>query len=152
MTPARSNPRILRDVWDDRDRGRNQVLCSPEDREQFTSILNVAAKNRSVAKTDMNAESSRSHSIFTLHMVARNAKQNAVLRGQMNLVDLAGSERVDRSGAKGQALAEAKNINKSLSCLTGVFSAINGKSQHIPFRDSKLTYLLQPSFSGDVRL
>merc|ERR1711988_2016626 len=126
-----------------------KVRCAPENKEQFSAILDIAAKNRSVAKTDMNAESSRSHSIFTLHLVARNEKQSAVLRGQLNLCDLAGSERVDRSGAQGKALAEAKNINKSLSCLTGVFSAINGKSQHIPFRDSKLTYLLQPSFSGD---
>ena len=65
------------------------------------------------------------------------------------MCDLAGSERVDRSGAQGKALAEAKNINKSLSCLSNVFTAINSKSQHVPFRDSKLTYLLQPSFSGD---
>jgi hypothetical protein len=56
---------------------------------------------------------------------------------------------VDRSGAQGKALAEAKNINKSLSCLSNVFTSINAKSQHVPFRDSKLTYLLQPSFSGD---
>ena len=69
----------------------------------------------------MNAQSSRSHSIFTLHMVARNESENAVLRGQLNLCDLAGSERVDRSGAVGKALTEAKNINKSLSCLTDVF-------------------------------
>lgn len=126
-----------------------KIRCAPEDKHQFTSILDIAAKNRSVCKTDMNAESSRSHSVFTLHLVARNETQNAVLRGQLNLCDLAGSERIHRSGAVGKALAEAKNINKSLSCLTGVFSAINGKSQHIPFRDSKLTYLLQPSFSGD---
>jgi len=82
-------------------------------------------------------------------LVARNTDQNAVLRGQLNLVDLAGSERVDRSGVTGKALIEAQNINKSLSCLSGVFAAINKKQQHIPFRDSKLTYLLQPSFSGD---
>ena len=77
------------------------------------------------------------------------AGENAVLRGQLNLCDLAGSERVDRSGAQGKALTEAKNINKSLSCLTDVFVNLQQKSQHIPFRNSKLTYLLQPSFSGD---
>lgn len=60
----------------------------------------VAARHRSVAATDMNAESSRSHSIFTLHLVAKNVEQNALLRGQLNLCDLAGSERVDRSGAQ----------------------------------------------------
>ena len=111
--------------------------------------MEIAGRNRTVMKTDMNAESSRSHSIFTLHLVASNTDQNAVLRGQMNLVDLAGSERVDRSGVTGKALLEAQNINKSLSCLAGVFGALNKKSQHVPFRDSKLTYLLQPSFSGD---
>ena len=81
--------------------------------------------------------------------MAFNEAENAVLRGQLNLCDLAGSERVDRSGAVGKALTEAKNINKSLSCLTDVFVNLQQKSQHIPFRNSKLTYLLQPSFSGD---
>lgn len=109
----------------------------------------MAARARATVKTDMNESSSRSHSIFTLHLEATNAAREAHLTGQLNLCDLAGSERVDRSGVTGQALTEAKNINKSLSCLTGVFAALNQKSQHVPFRDSKLTYLLQPSFSGD---
>jgi len=142
--------RILRDAY-----GMTEIEdvtivdVEPEDKMQVDNIMDVAAKHRSVAATDMNAQSSRSHSIFTLHLVARNEEQHALLRGQLNLCDLAGSERVDRSGAQGKALTEAKNINKSLSTLTSVFNAINSKSQHVPFRDSKLTYLLQPSFSGD---
>jgi len=142
--------RILRDAYGMTEvEGVVLMAVAPENKSEIDHIMDIAARNRSVCKTDMNAESSRSHSIFTLHLVARNASQNAVLRGQLNLCDLAGSERVDRSGAQGKALAEAKNINKSLSCLSGVFTAINNKSQHVPFRDSKLTYLLQPSFSGD---
>ena len=60
------------------------------------------------------------------------------------------SERINRSGAEGQRLAEAVNINKSLSCLTDVFNALGQKQAFIPFRNSKLTYFLQPALSGDV--
>jgi kinesin family protein C1 len=149
-TDEQGSMRILRDAYGMTEiEGVVMIEVNPENKSEIDDIMDIAARNRSVCKTDMNAESSRSHSIFTLHLVAKNESQNAVLRGQLNLCDLAGSERVDRSGAQGKALAEAKNINKSLSCLTGVFTALNSKSQHIPFRDSKLTYLLQPSFSGD---
>jgi len=142
--------RILRDAYGMTDiENVVKMEVQPQNKEEVENIMTIASKNRTVMKTDMNAESSRSHSIFTLHLTARNDEQNAVLRGQLNLVDLAGSERVDRSGVTGKALIEAQNINKSLSCLSGVFAAINNKQQHIPFRDSKLTYLLQPSFSGD---
>lgn len=97
----------------------------------------------------MNATSSRSHSIFTLHLSAENAKLNANINGQLNLCDLAGSERVDRSGAQGKALAEAKNINKSLACVAHVFESISKQAAHVPFRDSTLTYLLEPALSGN---
>merc|ERR1711988_1708602 len=116
---------------------------------QVEEILRRAARTRSVASTNMNEESSRSHSVFTLHLVMKNVQQKIALRSQLNLVDLAGSERVGRSGATGKALREAQNINKSLSSLAGVFSALSAKQSHIPFRDSKLTYLLQPCLSGD---
>jgi len=97
----------------------------------------------------MNAESSRSHSVFTLHMTATNSKQGVTLHGQLNLVDLAGSERVEKSGVTGQALTEAKHINTSLSALSGVFLALGKKSSHVPFRDSKLTELLHPALSAN---
>jgi kinesin family protein C1 len=71
------------------------------------------------------------------------------LKGTLNLVDLAGSERLDRSLATGARLKETVAINKSLSSLVDVFVAIGNKQSHIPFRNSKLTYLLQPSLSGD---
>ncbi|KAH8093038.1 hypothetical protein JL720_5213 [Aureococcus anophagefferens] len=75
--------------------------------------------------------------------------KKARLKGALNLVDLAGSERLDRSGAVGQRAKEAAHINKSLSALAGVFSALNRKQTHVPYRDSKLTFLLQPALSGD---
>ena len=98
----------------------------------------------------MNSVSSRYHSVFTLHLTAVHPKQKQSLRGTLNLVDLAGSERLERSGATGDRAKEAVAINKSLSSLTDVFAAIGKKSSHIPFRNSKLTYLFQPSLSGKV--
>ena len=71
------------------------------------------------------------------------------LRGALHLVDLAGSERLDRSHAQGQRLKEAQSINKSLSALAGVFASLNAKRSHVPYRDSRLTFLLQPALSGD---
>lgn len=121
----------------------------PADSDAVEDLLALAAKHRSVAATDMNSVSSRSHSVFTLHLSAEHAAQKQSLKGVLNLVDLAGSERLDRSCAVGERAKEAMAINKSLSSLTDVFVAIGKKSSHIPFRNSKLTYLLQPSLSGD---
>ncbi len=121
----------------------------PTDADCCDALLSLAAKRRSTASTDMNAVSSRSHSVFTLVLTAKHVEKNKLLRGTLNLVDLAGSERLDRSKATGQTAKEAMAINKSLSSLTDVFAAIGEKSSHIPFRNSKLTYLLQPCFSGD---
>ena len=71
--------------------------------------------------------------------------------GKLNLVDLAGSERVGRSGAEGSRLREAQHINKSLSALGDVIYALRSRQGHVPFRNSKLTYLLQDSLSGDSK-
>ena len=121
----------------------------PNDVDHITRIMDIAARHRSVGQTAMNELSSRSHSVFCLHLRASNAEQGIVLKGALNLVDLAGSERLDRSGAKGERMRETVAINKSLSALTDVFVAIGNKQVHIPFRNSKLTYLLQPALSGD---
>ena len=75
--------------------------------------------------------------------------QQKETRATINLVDLAGSERLDRSHAQGQRLKEAQSINKSLSALAGVFASLNAKRSHVPYRDSRLTFLLQPALSGD---
>lgn len=121
----------------------------PNDNEQVDSIIETAARNRSVGTTAMNERSSRSHSVFALHLRATNPSQGIVLKGTLSLVDLAGSERLDRSLATGAQMKETVAINKSLSALTDVFVAIGNKQTHIPFRNSKLTYLLQPALSGD---
>lgn len=121
----------------------------PTDGNRVDEILQLAARHRSVGQTSMNAQSSRSHSIFTLHLKAKNVVDGIVLKGALNLVDLAGSERLDRSGATGTQMRETLAINKSLSSLTDVFVAIASKQAHIPFRNSKLTHLLQPALSGE---
>lgn len=124
-------------------------VIDPNDRAAVDGILALAAKRRATGSTDMNATSSRSHLVFTLNMTAKHVERNQVVRGTLNLVDLAGSERLDRSNATGQRQKETVAINKSLSSLVDVVTAIGQKSSHIPFRNSKLTYLLQPALSGD---
>lgn len=127
----------------------NMVPLEPTDGEAVEQVMRQAAKYRSVGSTDMNAQSSRSHSVFTLHLTALHPENRQALRGTLNLCDLAGSERLDRSKATGARAKETVAINKSLSALTDVFVSIGKKASHIPFRNSKLTYLLQPSLSGD---
>ncbi|EGB07558.1 hypothetical protein AURANDRAFT_1821, partial [Aureococcus anophagefferens] len=129
--------------------GCTRTPVDPGDKAMVDDLMQCAATHRCVAATDMNAVSSRSHAVFTLHLTGTHAEKKARLKGALNLVDLAGSERLDRSGAVGQRAKEAAHINKSLSALAGVFSALNRKQTHVPYRDSKLTFLLQPALSGD---
>lgn len=114
-------------------------------------VMAAAAKTRSVACTKMNSVSSRSHSVFMLHLSGMNEESGTFVQGALNLCDLAGSERLDRSGAgsDAQRLKETQSINKSLSCLGDVFTALSNRSSHVPYRNSKLTYLLQDCLSGD---
>ena len=107
------------------------VPVDPSDTNSIDELMKHAAKLRSTAATNMNAHSSRSHSIFTLHLTATHIVQGLTLHGQLNLVDLAGSERVEKSGVTGQALTEAKAINVSLSALAGVFQAISKGNSHV---------------------
>ncbi|KAJ3119149.1 Kinesin heavy chain, partial [Nowakowskiella sp. JEL0407] len=107
---------------------------------------------RMVAYTNMNAESSRSHSIFVLQINQKNLIDGSSKTGKLYLVDLAGSEKVGKTGATGQTLEEAKKINKSLAALGMVINNLtDGKSSHIPYRDSKLTRILQESLGGNSR-
>ena len=119
--------------------------------QQLEALMAVAARSRSVACTKMNAQSSRSHSVFMLHLRGYNQENGAIMEGTLNLCDLAGSERLDRSGAAHDAkrLRETQAINKSLSCLGDVFTALAQGASHTPYRNSKLTYLLQDCLSGD---
>ena len=119
--------------------------------QQLQALMAAAGRARSVATTKMNAQSSRSHSVFMLHLYGSNSDSGTSIQGSLNLCDLAGSERLDRSGAAADArrLKETQAINKSLSCLGDVFNALGNGSPHIPFRNSKLTYLLQDCLSGE---
>ena len=100
----------------------------------------------------MNAQSSRSHSCFILTVHSENSQTFVKKTGKLYLVDLAGSEKIAKTGAAGQTLEEAKTINKSLSTLGQVINALtDGKSTHVPYRDSKLTRVLQESLGGNAR-
>ncbi|KAL8280862.1 hypothetical protein RQP46_006866 [Phenoliferia psychrophenolica] len=121
-------------------------------KEDVFEIMRIGGNSRAVSSTQMNAESSRSHSIFVITVQARNLDTGTQKTGSLFLVDLAGSEKIGKTGATGQTLEEAKKINKSLSALGMVINALtDGKSAHIPYRDSKLTRILQESLGGNSR-
>ncbi|KAJ6693066.1 KINESIN FAMILY MEMBER 1A [Salix purpurea] len=125
-------------------------------RDMLQQLIQGAA-NRKVAATNMNRASSRSHSVFTCIIESKWESQGVTHHrfARLNLVDLAGSERQKSSGAEGERLKEATNINKSLSTLglviMNLVSLSNGKSLHVPYRDSKLTFLLQDSLGGNSK-
>eukprot|EP00854_Cymbomonas_tetramitiformis_P006171 gene6171-7400_t len=121
------------------------------DYEQAQQLLSKAAHQRSVAKTSMNERSSRSHCVFILRLEGVNHVTGQTLQGRLNLIDLAGSERLSKSGATGDAMKETQAINKSLSSLGDVISSVSSGATHVPFRNSKLTYLLQPCLQGDSK-
>ena len=112
------------------------------DLNDVNGILKKAKKRRSVSSTGMNTSSSRSHLIVEVVVQKRESTS------RLHLVDLAGSERVSRSGVQGVRLQEAIHINKSLSLLGNVFSALERSRRHIPYRDCKLTHFLKNSIGG----
>ncbi|CAH0698538.1 unnamed protein product [Spodoptera exigua] len=123
--------------------------------DELEKIMAVGNKNRHIGATAMNTESSRSHAIFSI--TVESSKKGAdnkmhVKMGKLHLVDLAGSERQSKTQATGTRLKEATKINQSLSVLGNVISAlVDGKSTHIPYRNSKLTRLLQDSLGGNSK-
>jgi Kinesin motor domain len=118
---------------------------------QLEGLLDKAGRARMTASTAMNEHSSRSHALFMLDIGATHSDGVTYLRGGLRLCDLAGSERLDRTGTASDAtrLKETVNINKSLSCLADVFVSLGNKAPHIPYRNSKLTMVLQDCLSGD---
>lgn len=118
---------------------------------QLQCLLDQSNRVRATASTGMNETSSRSHALFMLDISGKHSDGVTFMRGGLRLVDLAGSERLDRTGTANDSvrLKETVNINKSLSCLADVFVALSNKAPHIPFRNSKLTMLLQDCLSGD---
>ncbi|TDG96409.1 hypothetical protein EPR50_G00241420 [Perca flavescens] len=126
-----------------------RFVSSPE---EVMDVIDEGKNNRHVAVTNMNEHSSRSHSIFLINIKQENMETEKKLSGKLYLVDLAGSEKVSKTGAEGAVLDEAKNINKSLSALGNVISALaEGTKTHVPYRDSKMTRILQDSLGGNCR-
>uniref|UniRef100_A0A8C0FXW7 Kinesin-like protein n=1 Tax=Chelonoidis abingdonii TaxID=106734 RepID=A0A8C0FXW7_CHEAB len=120
--------------------------------DEVLKLLQTAKANRSVAKTALNDRSSRSHSLFQLRMEGWNRSRDLHSVSVLSLVDLAGSERLDKSFSKGERLRETQAINTSLSTLGLVIMALSNKEPHIPYRNSKLTYLLQNSLGGNSKM
>lgn len=123
--------------------------------EEINDVLKIGFKNRAVGSTNMNAQSSRSHALFQIQLerseIGADGKQH-IRAGKLNMVDLAGSERIAKTGATGDRLKEATKINLSLSTLCHVISAlVDSKSTYVPYRDSKLTRLLQDSLGGNTK-
>uniref|UniRef100_A0A8C7H4E7 Kinesin family member 5A, a n=1 Tax=Oncorhynchus kisutch TaxID=8019 RepID=A0A8C7H4E7_ONCKI len=126
-----------------------RFVSSPD---EVMDVIDEGKNNRHVAVTNMNEHSSRSHSIFLINIKQEHVETEQKLCGKLYLVDLAGSEKVSKTGAAGAVLDEAKNINKSLSALGNVISALaEGTKTHVPYRDSKMTRILQDSLGGNCR-
>ncbi|XP_075406442.1 kinesin-1 heavy chain isoform X2 [Tenrec ecaudatus] len=125
-----------------------RFVCSPD---EVMDTIDEGKSNRHVAVTNMNEHSSRSHSIFLINVKQENTQTEQKLSGKLYLVDLAGSEKVSKTGAEGAVLDEAKNINKSLSALGNVISALAEGNTYVPYRDSKMTRILQDSLGGNCR-
>lgn len=120
---------------------------------EIQQLMNTGNQNRTIGATNMNEHSSRSHAIFLITIEMGSIDDSSGIRvGRLNLVDLAGSERQSKTGASGERLKEASKINLSLSALGNVISAlVDGKTTHVPYRDSKLTRLLQDSLGGNSK-
>jgi len=133
-----------------------RIIVADLTKEPVTSLKDVMRllkkgnEGRATAATDLNEHSSRSHMVLTVD-VKSGIGGEELSSGTLYLVDLAGSERVRKSAVEGKELKEATHINKSLSALGNVMEALDRKASHVPYRDSKLTYLLQDSLGGNSR-
>jgi len=152
------DPKNKLELKEDADRGvyvKDLTSYVVKSVSEMENVLLAGKKNRSVGATLMNQDSSRSHSIFGIIVESSSDAADGskhIRAGKLNLVDLAGSERQSKTGATGDRLKEATKINLSLSALGNVISAlVESKSQHVPYRDSKLTRLLQDSLGGNTK-
>ncbi|CAK4756639.1 hypothetical protein LEN26_014344 [Aphanomyces euteiches] len=153
-SPSASNREITAQLdGDGTVRVSNLTVFDLNDEVHAMQLLKQATMRRSVKKTNRNDVSSRSHCITTLKLSGHHAKSNSTRHGAVYLVDLAGSERLKTSGSGNDPvmLKEAQNINKSLASLGNVISAIASKKSHVPFRDTKLTYVLQNTLGRDSK-
>lgn len=119
--------------------------------DEMLAVMAQGNKNRTTGRTNMNEHSSRSHAIFSIKIEMCDESTNKVNVGKLNLIDLAGSERQSKTGATAERLREASKINRALSSLGNVISALAENSPHVPYRDSKLTRLLQDSLGGNSK-
>ncbi|XP_047333468.1 kinesin-like protein KIN-14L [Impatiens glandulifera] len=127
------------------------IMYQVNSTEDVLKLMKLGEINRAVSSTAVNHQSSRSHSIVTVHVNGKDRNGGGILHSCLHLVDLAGSERVDKSEVTGDELKEAQHINKSLSCLGDVIAALAQKNSYIPYRNSKLTHLLQSSLGGHAK-
>jgi kinesin family protein C2/C3 len=153
--PPKKNDKDVKKL--DIKQGKDGLMTVPglvsQDVENTEGVLEAFEQGnstRSVSATAMNATSSRSHMVLMVDVTTR-TNDGAAVTGRLYLVDLAGSERVAKSGVTGQAMKEAQGINKSLSALGDVMEALDKRQSHIPFRNSKLTFLLQSALGGSAR-
>ncbi|KAI9174825.1 hypothetical protein LWI28_023215 [Acer negundo] len=141
------NYRALNDLFTISQTRRSSIIATSD----VVGLMDIGLKNRSIGSTALNERSSRSHSVVTIHVRGKDLKTGVPMHGNLHLVDLAGSERVDRSEVTGDRLKEAQHINKSLSALGDVIFALAQKSPHVPYRNSKLTQVLQSSLGGQAK-
>ncbi|GBF88032.1 kinesin-4-like protein [Raphidocelis subcapitata] len=128
------------------------VQVEVDDASDVARIMAHGAANRATSETRMNDRSSRSHQILTVIVDGASRVNGSRSHGCLHLIDLAGSERVAKSEAAGDRLVEAQHINRSLSALGDVMTALASRSSHVPFRNSKLTQLLQDSLCGQAKV
>ncbi|KAK4356322.1 hypothetical protein RND71_025293 [Anisodus tanguticus] len=127
------------------------VEAKVENIEEVWDVLQTGSSARAVGSNNVNEHSSRSHCMLCIMVTAKNLIDGECTKSKLWLVDLAGSERLAKTDVQGDRLKEAQNINRSLSALGDVISALANRSSHIPYRNSKLTHLLQDSLGGDSK-